>query len=105
MCQRQFSSCLPQLRGCTRGEANAHGYEPQCRGVRDTARVLRISTDTVVSELRKKEATLESVNTALLCSVLQDTIAVDIQRAGEVEMDEMWSFVGKKGNQLAVACD
>jgi IS1 family transposase len=24
---------------------------------------------------------------------------VNIQRAGEAEMDEMWSFVGKKGNQ------
>ena len=35
-------------------------------GVRDTARVLRISTDTVLRELRKKEAALESVNTALL---------------------------------------
>jgi transposase-like protein len=32
-------------------------------GVRDTARVLRISTDTVLNELRKKEAALESVNT------------------------------------------
>jgi transposase-like protein len=29
-------------------------------GVRDTARVLRISTDTVLSELKKKEAVLES---------------------------------------------
>src|SRR5262249_59361894 len=35
-------------------------------GVRDTARVLRISTDTVLRELRRKEATLESVNTAFL---------------------------------------
>jgi transposase-like protein len=35
-------------------------------GVRDTARVLRISTDTVLRELRKKEAALESVNTAFL---------------------------------------
>src|SRR3989454_8333969 len=30
-------------------------------GIRDTARVLRISTDTVLSELKKKEAALESV--------------------------------------------
>jgi transposase-like protein len=30
-------------------------------GVRDTARVLRIRTDTVLSALRKKEAALESV--------------------------------------------
>jgi insertion element IS1 protein InsB len=68
-------------------------------GVRDTARVLRISTDTVLSELKKKEAALESVNTTLLRTIKPDEIAVDIQRAGEAEMDEMWSFVGKKGNQ------
>src|SRR5262249_41543042 len=68
-------------------------------GVRDTARVLRISTDTVLSALRKKEAALESVNTALLRTLKPDEIAVDIQRAGEAEIDEMWSFVGKKGNQ------
>src|SRR5262250_4001197 len=35
-------------------------------GIRDTARVLRISTDTVLRALRKKEAALESVNSALL---------------------------------------
>src|SRR5499427_11101992 len=35
-------------------------------GVRDTARSLHISPTTVLSELRKKEAALESVNTALL---------------------------------------
>jgi insertion element IS1 protein InsB len=68
-------------------------------GVRDTARVLRISTDMVLSELRKKEAALESVNTALLRTLKPDEIAVDIQRAGEAEIDEMWSFVGKKENQ------
>ena len=61
-------------------------------GVRDTARVLRISTDTVLSELKKKEATLESVNTALLRTLNPDEVAVDIERAGEAEMDEMWSF-------------
>jgi insertion element IS1 protein InsB len=68
-------------------------------GVRDTARVLRISTDTVLSELKKKEAVLESVNTALLRTLKPDEMTVDIQRAGETEMDEMWSFVGKKSNQ------
>src|SRR4051812_790344 len=35
-------------------------------GVRDTARVLHISPDTVLRALRQKEAALESVNTALL---------------------------------------
>ena len=68
-------------------------------GVRDTARVLHISTDTVLTELRKKEAALESVNTAFLRTLTPDDIAVDVERAGEAEMDEMWSFVGKKKEQ------
>jgi hypothetical protein len=68
-------------------------------GVRDTARVLHISTDTVLNELRKKEAALESVNTALLHTLNPNDIAVDVARAGEAEMDEMWSFVGKKKEQ------
>jgi insertion element IS1 protein InsB len=67
-------------------------------GVRDTARVLQVSTDTVLSELKRKEATLESVNTALLHTLNPDEIAGAIERAGEAEMDKMWSFVGKKGN-------
>ena len=67
-------------------------------GIRDTARVLRISTDTVLSELKKKEGGLESVNTALLRTLNPEQIAVDIEQAGEAEMDEMWSFVGNKGN-------
>ena len=74
-------------------------------GVRDTARVLRISTDTVLRELKKKEAALESVNTALLRTLNPDEMAVDIERAGEAEMDEMWSFVGQQRQPaLAVAC-
>ena len=35
-------------------------------GVRDTARSLHISTNTVLSKLKKKEPVLESVSTALL---------------------------------------
>jgi IS1 family transposase len=68
------------------------------RGIRDTVRVLRISTDTVISELKKKETVLESVNTVLLRALDPADIAVDIERDGEAEMDAMWSFVGKKGN-------
>jgi insertion element IS1 protein InsB len=68
-------------------------------GIRDTARVLRISTDTVLSELKKKEAALESVNSALLRTINPEEMTVAIERAGEAEMDEMWSFVGKKGPQ------
>ena len=68
-------------------------------GVRDTARVLRMSTDTVLSELKKQEAALESVNTALLRTLHPDAVTVAIERAGEAEMDEMWSFVGRKKDQ------
>src|SRR5437016_14075679 len=67
-------------------------------GVRDTARVLRISTDTVLRELKKKEALLASVNTALLRTLNSEQIVVDIEQAGEAEIDEMWSFVGNKGH-------
>jgi insertion element IS1 protein InsB len=67
-------------------------------GIRETARVLRISTDTVRSALRKKETARESVNTALLRTLNPDDIAVTIARAGEAEREEMWSFVGKKGH-------
>jgi insertion element IS1 protein InsB len=67
-------------------------------GVRDTARVLHISTDTVLNELREKATALESVNTALLRTLSPEEMTVDIERAGEAEMDEMWSYVGNKGN-------
>jgi len=67
-------------------------------GVRDTARSLHISTNTVLSELKKKEPALESVNTALLRTLNPDELRVDIERAGEAEMDEMWSFVRRKNN-------
>ena len=67
-------------------------------GVRDTARSLHISTNTVLSELEKKEEVLEPVNTALLHTPHPDDMTVDIERAGEAEMDEMWSFVRHKHN-------
>jgi insertion element IS1 protein InsB len=73
-------------------------------GVRDSARVLRISTDTVLNELKKKAAALESVNTALLRTINPDDRAVHIERAGEAEMDARWSFVGKEKEQRWLAC-
>jgi hypothetical protein len=68
-------------------------------GVRDTARVLRMSTDPVLSELKKKDAALESVHTALRRPFPPDAVTVAIERAGEAEMDKMWSVVGKKQDQ------
>ena len=69
-------------------------------GVRDTARVLHICPNTVLRELKKKAAVLESVNTAVLRTLDPAEVAWDLERAGEAEaeMDEMWSFVGNKGN-------
>jgi len=38
------------------------------------------------------------VNTSLLRTRNPDEVTVDIERAGEAERDEMWSFVGNKHN-------
>ena len=65
-------------------------------GVHDTARVLRISTDTVLSALKKTEAALESVNTALRRTRHPHEVTVAIECAREAETEEMWSFVGRK---------
>jgi IS1 family transposase len=67
-------------------------------GVRDTARSLHICPNTVLRALKKKAAALESANTALLRTLNPEQVAVDITQAGEAEMEEMWSFVGHKGN-------
>jgi insertion element IS1 protein InsB len=67
-------------------------------GVRDTARSLHISTNTVLSALKKKASALESVNTALLNTLNPNEVTVDIERVGEAEMDDMWSYVGNKTN-------
>jgi insertion element IS1 protein InsB len=68
-------------------------------GVRDTARGLHSSLDTVLREPRQKEAALASVNTALLRTLDSDEILMDMPQAGAAEIDEMWGFVGKQGNQ------
>lgn len=68
-------------------------------GIRDTARVLKISPTTVISELKKKESDLESVNRAWLESIDPSKVTACIQRVDEAEMDEMWSYVHDKGHQ------
>ena len=69
-------------------------------GVRDTARSLHICPNTVLRERKKKATALESGNTTLLRTLHPAEVAWDVERAGEAEaeMDEMWSFVGHKGN-------
>jgi hypothetical protein len=52
-------------------------------GVHDTARALHICPHTVLRELKKKETTLETVNTALLRTLHPAEVAWDFERAGE----------------------
>ncbi len=58
-------------------------------GVRDTARVLKISKDTVLSELKAKEEVIEPVNQTLLSHLNPDDITAVVQRVDEAEVDEM----------------
>ncbi|HEV8524750.1 MAG TPA: IS1 family transposase [Terriglobales bacterium] len=67
-------------------------------GVRETPRSLPICPNTVLRALKKKATVLESVNTALLRTLHPAEVAWDMERAGEAEVDAMWSFVGNKGN-------
>lgn len=69
------------------------------RGVRDTARGLRISTDTMRNALTKQEAVRESVHTTLWKTMPLHEIPVDIARAGEAARDAMGCVVGNKGHQ------
>ena len=65
----------------------------------NTALFTAISNDVgYPAAFRRKEALLTLVNTALLCTLDPEQIVVDIEQAGEAEIDEMWSFVGNKGN-------
>jgi len=68
------------------------------RGIRDTGRVLKISPNNVIKEL-KKEEDIESVNYPLLEQLDIETLDVDLYQVEEAEMDEMWSFVGSKKQQ------
>ena len=67
-------------------------------GVRDTARSLPICPNTVLRELKKKAAALESVHTAVLRTLTPENVAVALAHAGEAEMEEKWSFVRHKGH-------
>ncbi len=68
-------------------------------GIRDTARVLSISTATVILDLKKTEFSLQSVNRTLLETLNPDDITVEFVRVEEAYLSEMWSFVGKKEEQ------
>jgi IS1 family transposase/transposase-like protein len=68
-------------------------------GTRATARTLGIAKDTVTDALRSIEALLWYVNYDYLNSHQNEGITVEFVSVNEVEMDEMWSFVGDKSHQ------
>jgi IS1 family transposase len=67
-------------------------------GIRDTARVLKIDKNTLISTL-KKATTLVQVNPKLSELNADGGLEVRLEAACEVEMDEQWSYVGDKSNQ------
>ncbi|XEY23805.1 IS1 family transposase [Candidatus Uabimicrobium helgolandensis] len=68
-------------------------------GIHDTARVLKISCTTVIGILKKAGLQLVQVNYALLEQVNPENLEVKIEKVGEAEVDEQWSFIEKKKNQ------
>ena len=83
-------------------------------GIRDIARVLKVSSTTVIKEIKKKKPHLKSVNEKALKKLNAEKIEIEIHKVEEEdeegedihalgvkesEVDEMWSFVGNKKNQ------
>ena len=68
-------------------------------GIRDTARVLKINKNTVISTLKKKSSDLVQVNPELSDLSAGGGLEVRLEVAFEAEIDEQWSYVGKKSNQ------
>ena len=68
-------------------------------GIRDTARVLKINKNTVISTLQKSSS-LVQVNPNFQALNSAANLAVRLELAcDEAEMDEQWSFVSNKSNQ------
>ncbi len=68
-------------------------------GVRDTARVLKISKTTVMSTLKKKSSSIVQINPNIQ-KITEEQGPVRLQLVcEEAELDEQWSFVGKKSLQ------
>jgi hypothetical protein len=69
-------------------------------GIRDTARVLKIDKNTVISILKSKEDSLVQVNPIFLSENTETPLDVRLDLVcEEAEIDEQWSFVEKKSNQ------
>jgi len=73
-------------------------------GTRATARILGISTNTVMAILKEQESQIWQVNYRYIQEHLGDTLEIDVISSeqievSETEMDEMWSFVHDKSQQ------
>jgi len=68
-------------------------------GVRDIVRVLRVSSATVINVLKKKEPAVKQVHERLLHTLDPPQVNVILRQVEHAEMDEMWSFVGRKSQQ------
>lgn len=76
-------------------------------GIRDICRVLRVSTRTVIKQIKRQAPKLKQVNISLLNQIAPEAVEVEILRVkadgdlspAEAEVDECWSFVGSKKNQ------
>ncbi len=70
-------------------------------GIRDTSRVLEISPNTVMETIKGADEITDNINHKLLKKSNEEGIDIDIvpMNAIDVELDEMWSFVGDKSNQ------
>lgn len=88
-----YLGCLPEIK------ERVLDMALNASGVRDAARVLSISPCTVISTLRSVESSLESVNEKVLGALDCNNTKVLIVKVDDAEIDEMWSFVGKKSNQ------
>ena len=68
-------------------------------GIRDTARVLEVGKNTVISTLKKKSAEVEPSNPYVGSREISVEIRHLIDPAINVQADEQWSYVGSKKNQ------
>ena len=90
-----FSSSIRIGAGCLRSAARSLTMALNGSGVRDTARVLRISPTTVIAVLKKsRRASTRQPRVLAPPRLTRRHVRVRPQRAAE--LDEMWSFVGAK---------
>ena len=69
-------------------------------GIRDTARVLKISKTTVIATLKEKTDNVVAINPKFQACNPESPPTVRLEQAcDEAELDEQWSYVGNKSNQ------